>query len=564
MTRSKRLARFIGNASVAAIILATVCSSSSRAQFANQFNPDFQFGNKPGSVAVRGPNGWTATPPGALGQFLVSNGAGLPTWQTPTGSIQTQGTPSANQLAVWTTATQLQGVSGGGAALDLVGAFTGLGYVKRTASGTYSVAAIPLADLPTLDLAHIPNLDAAHMPAFTGTDCTSAAGSAVIDCSKMLAASHTYTALQTYNNGAKTDNVYSVSGGTAMLYYNNRYTEVAGSDGQQYILIGASAFDTGMYLTSPTIYLRNPQGTLYASFGNGLTSFATPVPVSSGGTGQTSGGGAALDAIAGSSFTGCAPGSGSGANCIMQRSGANSYIANTLSQYLDNVGSTQGSILYRSSGAVQSTNAWKALPPGTSGQFLASNGGGADPSWAAPSAPPAGSRVLLNTITPANGSANVTDTTSISASYKEYDILVEGLLPTTSAYCQLQLYTSGTLQTSGYSTNGSYADQYSGGTIGAIASQTTYIPCSQGTGDLVASQGVLTNAAGLDANVKISQPARATRQNLSGTFNADGNGAGGDSSGRFAAVLTGPITGFRLTFNGSTIAGGIIKVYGSN
>lgn len=51
----------------------------------------------------------------------------------------------------------------------------------------------------------------------------------------------------------------------------------------------------------------------------------------------------------------------------------------TASQVLDWIGSTQGQVLYRSA------SGWTALGVGTSGQFLKTNGAGADPAWATPS-----------------------------------------------------------------------------------------------------------------------------------------------------------------------------------
>lgn len=52
-----------------------------------------------------------------------------------------------------------------------------------------------------------------------------------------------------------------------------------------------------------------------------------------------------------------------------------------LSTVLDSISSTQGSILYRN--ATQ----WVALAPGTAGQFLSTNGAGANPSWGGGSIP---------------------------------------------------------------------------------------------------------------------------------------------------------------------------------
>jgi hypothetical protein len=53
------------------------------------------------------------------------------------------------------------------------------------------------------------------------------------------------------------------------------------------------------------------------------------------------------------------------------------FTFSSLSSTLDNISSTQGSILYRGA------SYWVALAPGTSGQFLQTNGGGANPAWAA-------------------------------------------------------------------------------------------------------------------------------------------------------------------------------------
>ncbi|MET4345507.1 hypothetical protein [Bradyrhizobium sp. RT9a] len=52
---------------------------------------------------------------------------------------------------------------------------------------------------------------------------------------------------------------------------------------------------------------------------------------------------------------------------------------NSISGVLDKLlGSTQGSIIYRGAGA----SGWRSLSPGTAGQFLATGGASANPSWA--------------------------------------------------------------------------------------------------------------------------------------------------------------------------------------
>lgn len=50
----------------------------------------------------------------------------------------------------------------------------------------------------------------------------------------------------------------------------------------------------------------------------------------------------------------------------------------TVSQILDLISTTQGAMLYRNA------SGWVALSPGTSGDVLTTNGGGANPSWTTP------------------------------------------------------------------------------------------------------------------------------------------------------------------------------------
>jgi hypothetical protein len=74
-----------------------------------------------------------------------------------------------------------------------------------------------------------------------------------------------------------------------------------------------------------------------------------------------------------------------------------------VSAQLDDISSTRGSVLYRGA------SAWQALAPGTSGQFLRTNGAGADPSWAAASGGSGGGAWSLDSsYTPSGGVITVT------------------------------------------------------------------------------------------------------------------------------------------------------------
>lgn len=57
-------------------------------------------------------------------------------------------------------------------------------------------------------------------------------------------------------------------------------------------------------------------------------------------------------------------------------SGGTWHAITDINALLDSISSTHGSVLFRGS------TDWQSLPPGTSGQFLKTNGAGADPTWA--------------------------------------------------------------------------------------------------------------------------------------------------------------------------------------
>lgn len=100
--------------------------------------------------------------------------------------------------------------------------------------------------------------------------------------------------------------------------------------------------------------------------------------------------------------------------CINQTTGIAYYInaagaVTAIPPHLDSVGSTQGQILYRGAAA------WVALAPGSSGQYLQTQGAAANPQWAAAggATPHAAlGRVTLTSATPVT-TANVSAATNI-------------------------------------------------------------------------------------------------------------------------------------------------------
>jgi len=80
-----------------------------------------------------------------------------------------------------------------------------------------------------------------------------------------------------------------------------------------------------------------------------------------------------------------------GNNLIKARKTASTGVPEdcTLSQVLDFLTVTRGSIFYRGS------SSWLGLGPGTAGQVLQTNGAGADPSWVTPAANPTGTIIAF-------------------------------------------------------------------------------------------------------------------------------------------------------------------------
>lgn len=87
----------------------------------------------------------------------------------------------------------------------------------------------------------------------------------------------------------------------------------------------------------------------------------------------------------------------------------------TLSEVLDGLGTTHGSIIYRDSAD------WQVLAPGTAGQVLQTNGSGADPSWASGT----GSLVLIQEVITSASQSTVTFS-SIPDTYRDLMIRVRG------------------------------------------------------------------------------------------------------------------------------------------
>jgi hypothetical protein len=171
---------------------------------------------------------------------------------------------------------------------------------------------------------------------------------------------------------------------------------------------------------------------------------------------------------------------------------------------------------------------------------------------------PASNKVLIATYTPASVS-NQSDTTSLTATYSEYEIDIENLIPATSSVAlYMTIQSGGTFQTTSYiweSLNGS------GNSTGSTGST------SDTKGNLTASAYIPnTSGIGITCRIFVSNPAGAT------SYKVFQNKCDLLSSSTLVTTLggvqwgggTGAITGVNFYFSSGNITSGTIKIYGWN
>lgn len=193
---------------------------------------------------------------------------------------------------------------------------------------------------------------------------------------------------------------------------------------------------------------------------------------------------------------------------------------------------------------------------GTTGQCAVSGGASADPSFIA------GCRVLLNTLT-ASGSATLSDTTSLTATYSQYEIVFSQIIPATNgAAPQFQVHSGGTFKSTGY-LNGCF--QIIGGTNGGCtAASSVNIALAPNSTATDAVNNPKNTTPGMSGVLRLSNPSASQITNISvnmGFLNA-ANAAGVLVMANGFWNTAGAIDGFQFAFNTGNITSGTIKVYG--
>lgn len=160
--------------------------------------------------------------------------------------------------------------------------------------------------------------------------------------------------------------------------------------------------------------------------------------------------------------------------------------------------------------------------------------------------------VLLNTMT-ASSSTSLSDTSSITASYNDYLIVFENVIPSANnASCQLQLHSGGAFQSTGYVSNLLVWGTVSSG----VSSSTAQISCS-------GISATANTGSGISGTWNLSMPSgTSVPKNIYGQFthNSSGTPVTGMSAGSW--LSNGAVDGFIVAFNSGVIASGVIKIYG--
>jgi hypothetical protein len=167
--------------------------------------------------------------------------------------------------------------------------------------------------------------------------------------------------------------------------------------------------------------------------------------------------------------------------------------------------------------------------------------------------PAAGSWVLLNTLTASN-SATLSDTTSFTGTYNEYEIVFVDLIAATTANTlTLQVHSGGSFRNTGYSS----ADGYTSGSALAQNSSTTGILCSVGGG--------VSNAIPMSGSIRVNNPTVAAQHAWWGTSYAGQTGGGVNYPAFFGGIwnTAAAIDGFQVLMSGGgNITSGKVKIYG--
>lgn len=189
-----------------------------------------------------------------------------------------------------------------------------------------------------------------------------------------------------------------------------------------------------------------------------------------------------------------------------------------------------------------------ATSAGVTGQCVVSNGATIDPAFIS------GCRVLLASTTVNTSTASISDTTHITSTYNDYDIVLENCQPVASANNLIMFYVvNGGNATSNY-VNLAWAG--TGGGAFTNTNSTTSMP-------LVNTTNNQNNSApGYSGTIRLHSPTTTGIRRINGV--ASYNNASGDEPTVFSGYLNvgAVVTGFQIQYSVGNIAACGMKLYG--
>lgn len=194
---------------------------------------------------------------------------------------------------------------------------------------------------------------------------------------------------------------------------------------------------------------------------------------------------------------------------------------------------------------------WVLLAGNNSGtQFLQETSSGV-PSWATPAA---GAMSLLNTLTASN-SATLSDTSSLTSSFSEYEIAYENILAAsgTAVSLNLRVHSGGSFQATSYVG----AELVWSGSATGVSGSTTSV--------LLMDANVSSTGPGISGRVRVGNPSGTSNKKIfhgqSATADTTGANRGGVVSGYWNGG-NGAVDGFEILFSSGNITSGTVKIYG--
>jgi hypothetical protein len=157
---------------------------------------------------------------------------------------------------------------------------------------------------------------------------------------------------------------------------------------------------------------------------------------------------------------------------------------------------------------------------------------------------------LLNTLT-ASTSATLSDTTSFTSTYNEYEIVFENIVPSAAATFELQVHSGGSFQTTGYIASAFFSN----GASTANSAPTTFIQLNGSIG---------STTIGLSGTIRVYQTSNTAQPKQWTGQTSQFNG----TSSTYITMIggfwnsTAAIDGFQVLMSTGTMTSGTIKIYG--